>query len=132
MSLIEIIIEINERARFFIEFVFERDFSVLNKKMLGVSMVDLIALFIAAFTLKEIIMFFFKLSTKIFSAIARMAFNHLGIQVLLVSRYVLLRAKATVLYLWELEQVQQMVERISHLFLHRFHTLYHRLLQLRP
>ena len=114
MNLIEIILEICRKARYFMHFVFTRDFSALEKEIFGVSMVDIIALVIAGFALKEFILFFFTLTTKFFSHIAKNIMSHFSISILLTVRMILLRAKATVIYLIEREQIQAFIRKFSH------------------
>lgn len=126
MNLLELLYHLSETANTILYYIFTRDYSILSKKIFGVSLVDFAALIIAMYTTFEVIKFFLKLTSKLVGAILRTTFSHIAITVLLYLRLVLLRAKATVIYLWELDVVQDMVQSITQRLQRSFHTIFSR------
>lgn len=124
MNLIELIESISSKVRGFLAFVFTRDYSILEKEIFGLSALDLIALFVAAFTLKEIVVFLLTVVTRLLAGIGKMILHHVGVNLMVVFHHYLLRAKATALYLWE----RPLVRRTKQWCLDQFH---HQIAQLK-
>lgn len=113
MNLIELIIHISSEAQETLRWIFGRDFGALAKEIpwIKISIADLVALYVALYTTKEIVIFFFQITGKVVASIFRNAFNYVGISSLLLLRSVWLRIRGTALYLYHHDHTQEKIEQ---------------------
>lgn len=121
MSLIELIIKINQKVHHYIEIILELDLSALEREFFGYSVLDLCALYLALVGIKHLIIFMLNITTKLFTAVAKMGFHYLSLQLMLYGRIILLRAVAVLKYIYRLAFTQLLLKRIREHFLKQVH-----------
>lgn len=116
----ELLLKLKRRTLEVLVFLWNQDYTPLEKKVLGVSLLDIVAVLFACYVLWQIIRFLISLVGSILNISGKVALSYLVNVVLLIVRTILLRAWYTLDYLWHTERLQhirlQVEEKTSRIF----------------
>lgn len=126
MTFGELLLELKSRATAVLIYIWNQDYSVLEKKMLGVSIIDLAAIFFACFILWEIVKAFITMTGNILKVGGQLVLSYILNVVLVAARTVFLRAWYTADYLWHTERVQYIRYQVEDTLSRFFTRILHR------
>ncbi len=106
-SLGELIIEIKSRATQIFIHLWNQDYSALESKYFGISMIDILGFAVALFIIYELFKFAFTIFGELIMIFSRMVFTHVSKFALILMKRVFTRIRKTLAYLWEQEPVRR-------------------------
>jgi len=101
MSLIKVLLQILRSARKFILYIFEYDYSLLEREILGISLIEVCGLLLCFYLAKEVTSFLGSIMSRMFGGIYKQGIGYISFGI----HRMISRCYCTMKYIWDLPVV---------------------------